>query len=124
MMPDTASIAGVAGCLAALSALLAARRYHLIATREAARLSNEFERRQALCSEQITGLRKDLSALELSLRNTDELLREGRLNRTSRAQAMRLLRSGVSPDTAAATLGLAKREIRLLATVSQLLASG
>jgi hypothetical protein len=58
------------------------------------------------------------------MQNTDEILRDGRMNRTSRAQAMRLLRSGVSPDTAAATLGVARREIKLLATVSQLLAAG
>jgi hypothetical protein len=124
MMPDPGLIAGVAACFAALFSLLALRRYHLIAAREAARLSDEFGRRQAFCSEQIAGLRNDFAALELNMQNTDELLREGRLNRTSRAHAMQLLRSGISPDTAASTLGMARREMKLMATVSRLLSAG
>jgi hypothetical protein len=131
MIPDPGLIAGVAGCLAALFSLLAVRRCHLRASRDTGRLSLELERgqaflagQQALFSEELAGLRHALSTLELSMQNTDEILRDGRMNRTSRAQAMRLLRSGVSPDTAAATLGVARREIKLLATVSQLLAAG
>jgi hypothetical protein len=131
MIPDPGLIAGVAGCLAALFSLLAVRRCHLRASRDSSRLSHEFESaqallagRQALFSEEIAELRHALSTLEIGMQNTDEILRDGRMNRTSRAQAMRLLRSGVSPDTAAATLGVARREIKLLATVSQLLAAG
>ncbi len=131
MISDPGLIAGVAGCLAALFSLLAVRRCHLRASRDSSRLSHEFESaqallagRQTLFSEEIAGLRHALSTLEIGMQNTDEILRDGRMNRTSRAQAMRLLRSGVSPDTAAATLGVARREIKLLATVSQLLAAG
>src|SRR5690242_989016 len=104
MMMDPGLIAGVAGCCAALFSLFALRKYQLIAARETARLSEEAERRQAICSEQIGGLRNDLVNLELSLHNSDELLRDGRLSRTTRAQAMKLLRSGISPETAASTL--------------------
>jgi hypothetical protein len=121
MMIDPGLIAGVAGCSAALFSLLALRKYQLIAARESARLSDESERRQDLCSGQIAGLRNDLVALELSLYNTEEILRDGRLNRSTRAQAMKLLRSGISPETAASTLGMATREMKLLATVSRLL---
>ena len=124
MTPDPASIVGLAGCLAALFSLLALRRYHAIASCESTRLRSEFERLEALCRGQTDSLRRDFTALELSLQNTDEILREGRLNGTSRAQAMRLLRSGMSPDTAAATLGLAQREVKLLAAVAQLLTTG
>jgi hypothetical protein len=114
MTPDPASMVGLAGCLAALFSLLALRRYHSIASCESARLRSEFERLEAL-------FRRDFTALELSLQNTGEMLREGRLHGTSRAQAMRLLRSGMSPETAAATLGMAQREVKLLAAVAQLL---
>ncbi|MGD1070105.1 MAG: hypothetical protein ABSB15_08180 [Bryobacteraceae bacterium] len=100
------------------------RRYNLIAARDGGALSQQCERRHALCLDEIAGLRRDFAALELNMQNRNEILREGRLNRTGRAQAMRLLRSGVSPDTAAATLGVARREIKLLATVSRLLAAG
>jgi hypothetical protein len=131
MIPDPALIAGVAGCSAALFSLLAVRKYHLAASRDSSRMSEDFERRQTLVadrqellSQEIAGLRSGISTLESSMQNTGELLRDGRMNGTSRAQAMRLLRSGVTPDTAAATLGVARREIKLLATVSQLLAAG
>jgi hypothetical protein len=124
MMPDAASMVGLAGCLAALFSLLALRRYHAIASCESARLRCEFERLEALCRGQTDSLRRDFTALELSMQNTDEILREGRLYGTSRAQAMRLLRSGMSPDTAAATLGMAQREVKLLAAVAQLLTAG
>ncbi len=124
MTTDPGLIAGVAGCFAALFSLLALRRYHSIAARESVRLSGELERRQADCMEQIGGLRNDLITLESSLQNTEEILRDGRLNRTTRAQAMKLLRSGISPDIAASTLGMAVREMKLMATVSRLLSAG
>jgi hypothetical protein len=37
---------------------------------------------------------------------------------------MKLLRSGISPDIAASTLGMAAREMKLMATVSRLLSAG
>jgi len=66
-------------------------------------------------------LRNALSSIEANMQTTEELLREGRLNRSTRAQALKMLRSGVSPETAANSLGMATRELRLLARVSELL---
>jgi hypothetical protein len=124
MTIDLGLIAGVAGCCIALFSLLELRKYRLMAAGESVRLGKESEERQAVCSQEIRGLRSDFVTLELSLHNTDEILREGRLNRSTRAEAMRLLRSGITPETAASTLGLASREMRLMATVSRLLSGG
>ena len=121
MRPDPAAITvlvtGVAGCLAAVFCLLALRRARADFDLEVAHVQEEQGRSQAACSARIDELKREFQALCLSMQNTDELMREGRLSRSSRAQAMQLLRSGVSPDTAASTLGIAKREMHLLAKV-------
>jgi hypothetical protein len=124
MTMDPGLIAGVAGCCAAVFALRALRKYHLLAASGSTRMSNELERQQAFHSDQIGALRNHLVSLELSLQNTDEILRDGRLSRTTRAQAMKLLRSGISPEMTASTVGMATREMKLMATVSRLLSAG
>ena len=124
MTPDYGFIAGLAGFAAAIISLLELRRYRQRAERAANLLRGEVERQQFACTEQFAALTQGFSALELNMQNTEEMLREGRLSRSTRAQALHLLRSGVAPDTAATTLGLAKREMRLLARVSRLLSAG
>jgi hypothetical protein len=73
------------------------------------------------CAEQFAELRKTQQTLEESLHSTRDVLRDGRLNRSTRAAALQLLRTGMSPDTAASSLGLAKREMHMLARVLVLL---
>ena len=46
------------------------------------------------------------------------------LTRSSRAEALRLLRSGLSPETAASSLGIGKREMRLLERVARTFSVG
>jgi hypothetical protein len=123
MTPDYGFSAGLAGCAAAIVSLLELRRYRQRAEHAATLLRGEVERQQNAFTEQFAALTQGFSALELNMQNTEEMLREGRLNRSTRAQALQLLRQGVAPDTAAATLGLAKREMRLLARVSRLLSA-
>lgn len=60
-------------------------------------------------------------ALEVSFQSTRETLDPARLNRSSRAQALQLFRSGRSAESAAAQLGIARREARLLAKVADVL---
>jgi len=81
------------------------------------------DRHQGACCERFDGLRRSHEDLETSLRNTRDTLRDGRLNRSTRAAALQLLRSGMSPDAAAAESGIAKREMRLLAKVPGLLSA-
>jgi hypothetical protein len=62
-----------------------------------------------------------METLEAGLRAPEQALVEGRMGRTNRAEALRLLRSGVTPETAATNLGLPRHDLVLLAKVSRLL---
>jgi hypothetical protein len=68
----------------------------------------------------IAQLSRSVADLELNARNIGEA-GWGGLTRTRRSQAMQLLRSGVSPESAASTLGIAMREMRLISRVSRIL---
>jgi hypothetical protein len=75
---------------------------------------------QVECSAQIAQLAANVAVLETSAQNADNLS-TGALSRSTRSQAMQLLRSGMSPENVAASLGLGRREMRLLASVSRTL---
>jgi hypothetical protein len=113
------AIAGVA----LLLTVLAQWRHRSHRAREAAAMREAIDRHQGACCERFDGLRRSHEDLETSLRNTRDTLRDGRLNRSTRAAALQLLRSGMSPDAAAAESGIAKREMRLLAKVPGLLSA-
>ena len=88
---------------------------------EAGVLRMALETHQASCAGQLAALSQRLESLVASMQNSDEVLRDGRLNLSVRAQALQLLRAGISPEAAAVTLGAASRDMRLLAKVSRLL---
>ena len=71
---------------------------------------------------EIGEVREILAEAEKNAQVNLELLRDGRLGMPARARALRMLRSGMSAETAAAELGLARNEVRLLEKVSVLLA--
>jgi hypothetical protein len=90
-------------------------------------LREALETHRAEYAGQLASLTRKLELLEAgsvgeSGKRPHEALHDGRLNHSARAQALQLLRAGISPDTAANTLGTATRDIRLLAKVSRLLA--
>ena len=60
--------------------------------------------------------------LEESSLTTEAALR-GRFTSAQRSQAMQLLRSGIAPETAAATLSLPKRDVQLISRVSRALSA-
>jgi len=74
------------------------------------------------CRGEIAEIRDNLTEAEKNSQANIDLLRDGRLGMPARARALRMLRSGVSAETAAAELGLARNEVQLLAKVSVLLA--
>ena len=121
MTADLTLVVASAACCAAPVSILLQWRQRRICARTEASLREALERQQASSSEQLAGLRRSHEELEASLRNTRDVLRHGRLNRSSRAQALHLMRSGMTPETAASTLGIARREMRLLEKVSQIL---
>ncbi|HZL57032.1 MAG TPA: hypothetical protein VFC21_08130 [Bryobacteraceae bacterium] len=116
-----AVIVVIVACAAAVISLFVQWQARRAAACERASLLETFDRHKAGCAAQFEELRQSYRALEASLQSTKDVLRSGRLNRSSRSQALHLLRSGMSPQTAASALGVASREMQLLAKVSRLL---
>jgi hypothetical protein len=83
-------------------------------------LRTALERNQAACLDQIGQVSRAVEFLEVSGRNTEDAIGRA-LNRSLRSQVLHLLRSGMAADTVAATLGVAKREVRLIAGISSVL---
>ena len=98
-----------------------ARRHRRSNDSDLARIREVIDSNRTSCVEDCGALSRNLEALQASMQTADDLLRGGRLSNSCRAQALQLLRAGIAPDTAAATLGLARVEMRLLAKVSRLL---
>ena len=78
------------------------------------------ERNQAALLDRIGQVGRAVEFLEASGGNTEEAIGRA-MNRSLRSQAMGLLRSGLAADTVAATLGVARREVRLIAGISSVL---
>ena len=123
MTPDLALIAGASAWGGVAICLLTQWRQRCTFRREAASTRESLELRRSECSEQFLELRKAHQNLEASLDSTRDVLRHGRLNRSTRTAALQLLRTGMSPDTAASSLGLARREMQMIARVFVLLSA-
>jgi hypothetical protein len=102
---DPGLVAGASGIAGSVICLLALRKGRIAVERTHA----EFRALLAECIEKTE---------QLSAQNRDESGRTA-LTRSIRSQAIQLLRSGMPPDTAASTLGIGKREMRLIACVSR-----
>jgi hypothetical protein len=132
MIPDPGLMAGAVVVSGSLFGLVEWRKHRVRAAGNHARLLSELRselqsRMQAMLLEQqveysrrIAELGSNVAALEQSAQNVDEV-RTGELSRSVRSQAMQLLRSGMSPASAASALRIGKREMRLIATVSSTL---
>jgi len=78
-------------------------------------------RSEELKAELQSEFKSAIETLEAGLRGPERKLAEGRIDRSNRAEALKLLRSGIAPETAAATLGLPKHDLVLLSKVSSVL---
>jgi hypothetical protein len=78
-------------------------------------------RSEALKAELKSEFKSAIESLEAGLRGPERALAEGRMGRSTRAEALRLLRSGIAPETAAASLGMPKHDLVLLSKVSNVL---
>lgn len=120
---DPALIAGVCGTAAGAACLLVLRGQGARAQWQREELKAELEsqlRQQGQeFSEQVARLGRSVEILELSAKSVEEAGRG--LTRSRRSQAMQMLRSGMSPESAAASLGMGRREMRLIARVSRIL---
>jgi len=117
-----AELIGAAGLLATIFGLILIWHQRCVQARHGIRLRDDMERNDRECRRQIDLLRETLATSESNAQASLELLRDGRLGMAARARALRMLRSGMAADTAAAELGLARNEIRLLEKVAILLA--
>jgi len=122
-----AMLAATPGCCMSIAALAAAGK---TARRQAAALRRTREEFESLLVQQQTEfldgigqVGRTVEFLERSAQQTEAALRD-RLTPSLRAKALQLLRSGLSPDTAAATLALSRSEVRLIAAVSRVLSVG
>jgi hypothetical protein len=86
---------------------------------EMALLAQSVEDCRKSCGEEIEKLSR--SVLVPSVPVNEPAIQTGNLSRSGRAQALKLLRAGIAPETAAQKLGLPGREVRLLSKISRLL---
>lgn len=107
------------GFLLAGLCLLLVRRRRIASDKRHAELLSMIEWQRAETAQQIAQLTRSVEILERTQRSAEEA--SGELTRSRRSQAMQLLRSGMSPETAASSVGLATREMRLMAKVSRIL---
>jgi hypothetical protein len=117
---DPGTVAGACGILAGSICLLALRRHRIIAEKTQSEFRSLLHEQKAECFQQIAQLDRNMAVLELSAQNIDDACNGG-FTRALRSQAMQLLRSGMSPEIAASTLGIGRREMRLIARVSHTL---
>jgi hypothetical protein len=119
---DPGLMAGITGILMAAACLVLWRKYQRTTESRHQELAASLEQHRAECVEKMDQLGRNLAVLETSAQNIENL-GEAALTRSRRSHAMQLLRSGMSPETAAASLGIARREMRLIARVSSILSS-
>ena len=112
----------VAVTLAAVS-IVALWRYRKKSAQEQALLKDALESLRTECHAQFTSLETAHASAEASRASARNLLAEGRFNSSRRAEALRLLRAGEAPATVAKSLGVARNEMRLLASVYAALTS-
>lgn len=104
--------AAASGIVCALICLLALHRHRLAVARTHAALQSELRsmlrEHQAVCSARIEqpGRTQEIGAIA-----------KAGLTRSIRSQAIQLLRSGMPPERAASELGIARREMVLIARV-------
>ena len=122
-MIDPALIAGICGTVAGAACLLMLRRQRVRAEwqREElqAELQSQLRQQREEFTEQVARLGHSVEVLELSAKSVEEAGRG--LSRSRRSQAMQLLRSGMSPESAATSMGMGRREMQLIARVSRIL---
>lgn len=112
------TVLGVLAISCAVICLVALRRQRAALAAQRWELACLCEQRDE-CDERIAELSGSVEFLEVSRKNIAEA-GEG-LTRSRRAQAMQLLKSGFSPEKAAASLDMPRSEMRLIASVSRML---
>ncbi len=106
---DPGLLTGVCGLLAGVICLLALRRHRIATAGAHAEVRSMVREQEAEWSER-------MEQLEMRAQNTDDA---AKVTHSARAGALQLLRSGMSAESAVSTLGIGRREMRLIAEVSR-----
>ena len=109
------ALTGLGGCLWCLVAFYRHRHWTSLASKA---MMSTIEAHDGVCREEFERLRQSMQELELGLQKPEQVLGERRLSRSSRANALHLLRTGLTAESAAAKLGMPQRDVRLLAKVA------
>lgn len=117
-IPEAMAAAGMAaGLMAGALCVWLHQRSRSVQRREFAELRAELERVRVDGLAEIGRVGKEIEEWERGPQAAVELY-EGRLSATARSRAMRMLRAGIAPETAAAELGMARSEVQLLREVA------
>jgi hypothetical protein len=119
VMPWVGAVIGVA---AGVVCLLSMRRHEMQLEQTREELHILLRQHQTEYLDGIGQVGRAVTFLEQSAQHTEEAIR-GRLTPSLRSQAMQLLRSGTTAEKAGARLGIARRDMRLIARVSRILSS-
>jgi hypothetical protein len=120
IFPLSDGIAG-ASLVAVMLGLAVNWRHRVLQRRENAQIRAELAKGHEECLGKISRMRGRVEESERNAQLNAELLHDGRLSASSRSRALRMLRSGMSAETAATELGMAKSEVRLLEKVAAVL---
>jgi hypothetical protein len=112
--------AGVSGLalVAALLCLALGRRAAVRHRRDLAELRGSLEMALAACSLAIEEVKKEMAGRQTEAAAAPEPPRPGSLNRSARAEALKLLRSGMPAQAVGSATGMTSREVRLLERVA------
>jgi hypothetical protein len=123
LLPGLAgAITGLVGMIIGATSLFAVRRHRIQADQTREEIHIMLRQHQTEYQDGIGQVARAVEFLEKSGQSSEAVLR-GKLTHSVRSQAIQLLRSGMSPDSAAAAAGIARREMHLISRVSQILSS-
>jgi hypothetical protein len=118
-IPEAIGATGAAaGLMAGMLSVWLHRRTVAAWRREAAVWRREVEELRAACFAETARVGKELEAWKRESQAAADAVCDGRLSASTRSRAMRMLRAGVTPAAAAAELGIARSEARLLKEVA------
>ncbi len=113
---------GVTALFAGLLSLMHGWRLQVKSAREHERTRCDVQSQLREYLVQLAGISHELEKIGSNTSSNLEMPGDGRLGISTRAKALRMLRTGVAAETAAAELGLGRAEVRLLGKVGVLLA--
>jgi hypothetical protein len=122
ILPSPEMVLAVAAALIALWCAVTVMACRARSARSESEFEAALERCRLECREAVANAVRESERSAPEIAVVEPIQDMGRLNRSARARALKLLRTGVPPDSAAATLEMPKKDVALLARVGAVLA--